>query len=522
MKLSATYLLAVLPAIALAWSPFRHTAEVDVVATDNCISVDQDRTVGIDDGSKFNPQELLDAYKPEIYTEALIRLKRLESKPICHRVAAQLLVNNCRSLDGINEQAYQLDSDHIQTHQIETFTAGLTVCEMEHLGLELDIPQSCSAFSSAALFEYARDHKRKLEVSHQQKDDCIKALSHGKGLGIWLSYRDTAVMFCRAADQHILLHKVLAQNMAEFSEGVHADLEIIRMKIKDNARASDSYLKTFFSTANQWTVKLQQAFQSASKNAENIDSRMDSIARNAHTADHMVKQFVKTVIASTAEVSANQEHALQASTTNMHSQMGEINKIMGITEESLAILSTVISDRLNPMIVSLSERQDALEEVQSKSVLMAVMNATEILQGHAHKLNEASRAASDINHELRQAVEHVHFWGDALILSGFDWLLRSSIPASMVLIGRCAFSTSLKSDMALGASGLVISEVIIWARHSTLLATCRWGWNFVSSSSHMPSSVTHKPREVRFAVTTPVQSSSPTTPRNEDLRLEMI
>ncbi|KAK6587045.1 hypothetical protein PZA11_000335 [Diplocarpon coronariae] len=423
MKLSATYLLAVLPAIALAWSPFRHTAEVDVVATDNY----QDRTVGIDDGSKFNPQELLDAYKPEIYTEALIRLKRLESKPICHRVAAQLLVNNCRSLDGINEQAYQLDSDHIQTHQIETFTAGLTVCEMEHLGLELDIPQSCSAFSSAALFEYARDHKRKLEVSHQQKDDY----------------------------QHILLHKVLAQNMAEFSEGVHADLEIIRMKIKDNARASDSYLKTFFSTANQWTVKLQQAFQSASKNAEvrlhfaatnhclleqNIDSRMDSIARNAHTADHMVKQFVKTVIASTAEVSANQEHALQASTTNMHSQMGEINKIMGITEESLAILSTVIS--------------------QSKSVLMAVMNATEILQGHAHKLNEASRAASDINHELRQAVEHVHFWGDALILSGFDWLLRSSIPASMVLIGRCAFSTSLKSDMALGASGKLCSSTI--------------------------------------------------------------
>ncbi|OWP02040.1 hypothetical protein B2J93_1512 [Marssonina coronariae] len=427
MKLSATYLLAVLPAIALAWSPFRHTAEVVVVATDNY----QDRTVGIDDGSKFNPQELLDAYKPEIYTEALIRLKRLESKPICHRVAAQLLVNNCRSLDGINEQAYQLDSDHIQTHQIETFTAGLTVCEMEHLGLELDIPQSCSAFSSAALFEYARDHKKKLEVSHQQKDDY----------------------------QHILLHKVLAQNMAEFSEGVHADLEIIRMKIKDNARASDSYLKTFFSTANQWTVKLQQAFQSASKNAENIDSRMDSIARNAHTADHMVKQFVKTVIASTAEVSANQEHALQASTTNMHSQMGEINKIMGITEESLAILSTVISDRLNPMIVSLSERQDALEE-QSKSILMAVMNATEILQGHAHKLNEASRAASDINHELRQAVEHVHFWGDALILSGFDWLLRSSIPASMVLIGRCAFSTSLKSDMALGASGKLCSSTI--------------------------------------------------------------
>ncbi|KAK2627938.1 hypothetical protein QTJ16_002584 [Diplocarpon rosae] len=506
MKLSIAYLLVVLPVNALAWSPFKHTAVLNVAVTGN---------FDIDDGSKFNPQELLDAYKPEIYTEALIRLKRLESKPICHRVAAQLLMNNCRGLDGINEQAYQLNSDHIQTHQIETFTASLTVCEMEHLGLELDIPNTCSAFSSAALYDYARKHKEKLEVSHQQKDDCIKALSHGKGLGIWLSYRDTAMMFCRAAglglekDQHILLHKVLAQNMAEFSEGVHADLEIIRTKMKSSAQAADSYLKAFFSTANEWTITFQQAFQSASKNAEQkVNSRMNSIAENANAADHMVKQFVKTVIASTAEVSSNQEHALQASTTNIQSQMGDINKMMDITEESLAILGTIISDRLNPMIISL--------------ILMAVMNVTDILQGHAHKLDQASRAASDINNELRQAVEHVQFWGDASMLSGSNWLLRGSVPASMVLVGRYAFSTSLRSDTALGASGLVLSEVIIWARRSSVLASCRWGWNLVSSSSHMPSSVTHKAKEVKFVDTTPVQFSSPKISRIEDPRPEMI
>lgn len=157
-----------------------------------------------DSDFKFNPQELLDSRKPEVYSEALVRLKRLEGEPICHRVAAQLLMNNCRGLEGINEQTYQLNSDHIQRHHVETFAASLTTCEMERLGdpeaPDDPVPQACSMFSSSALFEHVREQKGNLVVTHEEVHSCIIALTKiENGYATWLSYRDTALMFCRAA-----------------------------------------------------------------------------------------------------------------------------------------------------------------------------------------------------------------------------------------------------------------------------------------------------------------------------------
>ena len=56
--------------------------------------------------------------------------------------------------------------------------------------------------------------------------------------------------------------------MAKFSEAVHGDLEMVRKKMADNARAADSYLETALNNVNDWAAKLKQAFQSASKDVE--------------------------------------------------------------------------------------------------------------------------------------------------------------------------------------------------------------------------------------------------------------
>lgn len=70
---------------------------------------------------------------------------------------------------------------------------------------------------------------------------------------------------------------------------------------------------------------------------------MNSIVKNSGTVAHMMKQLVQTIYASTAEVSAKQEHALQASTTHIETQMGDVSRLMGATEESLAVLGAIIS-----------------------------------------------------------------------------------------------------------------------------------------------------------------------------------
>ena len=47
---------------------------------------------------------------PKIYATALSELQELELEPLCHRVAARLLVNNCELVDGKDEATILTDS----------------------------------------------------------------------------------------------------------------------------------------------------------------------------------------------------------------------------------------------------------------------------------------------------------------------------------------------------------------------------------------------------------------------------
>lgn len=56
--------------------------------------------------------------------------------------------------------------------------------------------------------------------------------------------------------------------MQKFSEAVHDDLEMVRKKMGDNAKAADAYLEAFLSNADDWKAKLQSVLQSLSTEAE--------------------------------------------------------------------------------------------------------------------------------------------------------------------------------------------------------------------------------------------------------------
>lgn len=53
--------------------------------------------------------------------------------------------------------------------------------------------------------------------------------------------------------------------MAKFSEAILEDHEMLRQKMADNARAADSHLETTLNSVSDWTSKLMQAFNFASK-----------------------------------------------------------------------------------------------------------------------------------------------------------------------------------------------------------------------------------------------------------------
>jgi len=128
----------------------------------------------------------------------MLELKRLEEEPICHRVAVQLLMNNCQGLENISESEYQFESAHLQRHHVESFAAGLAICDLERGGFV--IPPACTPFTSSALVQATHDKKGKLQVSTDQVGSCLGALGQDHSHWMtWLSYRDKALLFCRAA-----------------------------------------------------------------------------------------------------------------------------------------------------------------------------------------------------------------------------------------------------------------------------------------------------------------------------------
>jgi hypothetical protein len=207
MKPSYALLFAGLPMYSFAYNPFKATStRSSVINGENYFQLfyelsdeSADGAKATDFNSEFNPKELLDSNirKPELYTNALAELKRLEDHPLCHRLAAQLLMNSCRNIEQSDEPNLQWESQLIQ-HHVWSFANGLTMCDME--STQLEIPNACASFTNSALHQVILNGKDKLAVSSEQVRECHVALGKDHShLMIWLDNRNKALLFCRAS-----------------------------------------------------------------------------------------------------------------------------------------------------------------------------------------------------------------------------------------------------------------------------------------------------------------------------------
>lgn len=146
---------------------------------------------------EFDPTALLESrpHNSEIYTKAIIELTRLESEQTCHRLAAQMLMNNCRDVKEMGDEDSQLRIT--QSHHVESFANGLTLCDLSRG--KFVVSDTCALFSPSALLRAYQGGRGKLDASHQQTTACIEALAkdHSQWL-TWRQNRDNALIFCRA------------------------------------------------------------------------------------------------------------------------------------------------------------------------------------------------------------------------------------------------------------------------------------------------------------------------------------
>lgn len=122
----------------------------------------------------------------------------MESEPLCHRVAARLLVNNCELVDGKNEATMLTDSGRQLRDFVDSYAASLAICDLERGSFK--IPNECAKFREPSLTQIAMRSEPQLHVTPSEIGLCLSALAASDAAwSTWVSYRHKALRFCEAA-----------------------------------------------------------------------------------------------------------------------------------------------------------------------------------------------------------------------------------------------------------------------------------------------------------------------------------
>lgn len=177
---------------------------------------------------------------PNIYTVAMHELQELESEPLCHRIAARLLVNNCQLLDGKDDTTVLTDSGRQVRDFVDSYAASLAICDLERGSFV--IPSACSKFREHALAAIPVSEEARLHVSTREIDTCLTSLGKSDSAwNTWVSYRHKALRFCEAAradnDKGMRFGNMLVASSLTASSSKHSALpKAYRSSVETHSR----------------------------------------------------------------------------------------------------------------------------------------------------------------------------------------------------------------------------------------------------------------------------------------------
>ncbi|TKW58457.1 hypothetical protein CTA1_3844, partial [Colletotrichum tanaceti] len=256
---------------------------------------------------------------PSVYDVAMQELQDLESEPLCHRIAARLLVNNCQLLDGKDDATVLIDSGRQVRDFVDSYAASLAICDLERGSFV--IPSGCTPFREYSLASLPASNIPRLHVSPQQIDSCLSGLAKSDSAwNTWVSYRHKALRFCEAARadndkaQSIRLHQRLTEVLSKLSEGVERELEARFETINARATETTERLEKMVPDIDRLRNKLQDLDRTISQNvmqmAQASNSAMRSGLEDAQTLQQLLGVLLKTLLSNNAEFAASQTVAL--------------------------------------------------------------------------------------------------------------------------------------------------------------------------------------------------------------------
>ncbi|TLS27220.1 hypothetical protein PpBr36_04757 [Pyricularia pennisetigena] len=430
----------------------------------------------------------------DVYADALRQLQQLESEPLCHRIAARLLVTNCQLLDGKDEATVLTDSGRLIRDFVEAYAASLAICDLERG--DFYIPSACSPFREPALAKVSAQRDLSLHVSSSQIQACISGLkSPDSAWGTYISYRHKALQFCEAAradqekTQNILVFQKLIKVTEQLVTGVETELQKRMDDLDERTRqASDAIdrLTPKLHSLHESFGKAQDMHNGLSEALRDSVGATRSILGDATTLQQLLKVMVDAVLEHHSEVvSANERSvesygAVTAASRRASEEMGQVlSAILIAATYTVELNQNLELSRLEA--AELSKRQNFVAQG-----LMRLENMTEQLvekyDNHSAKLESVRNMTNGIVETLNDAHTLATATKNTFTFRSSGWLTYVTLPLGFVLAGSYGLSPSLARNMLLAA--LREGLALLWSSRDSVSIWPSSLMPFFSSSTH--------------------------------------
>ncbi|KAK3316114.1 hypothetical protein B0H66DRAFT_576105 [Apodospora peruviana] len=420
----------------------------------------------------ISPSELLQhssSRLPKVYAVALSELQELESEPLCHRVAARLLVNNCQLVDGKDDATILTDSGRQVRDFVDSYAASLAICDLERGSFA--IPTACAKFREPSLSLIAIRNEPQLHVTPSEIGLCLSALATSDAAwSTWISYRHKALRFCEAAradnekSQNILLYQRLTQVIAKLTEGVEAELQKRMDDLDNRARQSVENLEKLSPQIDHLRNSLTRVESyllrdMESSLAKSSESMHDSL-QNAEDLRQILNVLVASVLENNSRLASAHEVSLRQASQKVDEDLGALVAVVASVAASSSSLQKQI-ELSNQQAAALAQRQDALEQGMGRLLIVTETLATKY-QDHTHMLNQASNITNDILDALDEASTTVSQVNSYLFKDGASgsWWPYLVFPTISLVMGSYGLPPSAFRNLGLLALGEAIGYLV--------------------------------------------------------------
>ncbi|RDA91016.1 hypothetical protein CP533_3139 [Ophiocordyceps camponoti-saundersi (nom. inval.)] len=411
----------------------------------------------------------------DIFAVTLKELQELESEPLCHRIAARLLVNNCQLLEGQDEASVLTDSGRATRDFVDFFAASLAICDLER-GNFL-IPQPCAEFREPVLADLPIPSKPHLHVSPFDIDNCLRGLAGSDSAwNTWVSYRHKALRFCDAAradnekDKSIRVFQKITKVMDGMTSQLETDLgarfEALNKMVK-STKADVEDIKPKLDSLRTGLIRLgQNLSRNIYQDTQQTAASLQSGLKSARGLEYLLERLLATTLEHDERVKRSHESALRVAADGISADVGTVMAILGTAVDASASLQRELIESQSRAAAITQSQKNIESGMQRLSKAASALSLEQERQ--AVNLERAQQSALQISDMLISASASAENFKNSLmgVFGIKKWWPYFIFPPMVLIVGSYGLAPSVSRNLGLVCLGGVLAFLVLWAKQN--------------------------------------------------------